>query len=119
MSHVVEGFIRDGRLVLADGTNLVDGQRVRVVIDPNAGPVEPCPTASIPEEGTIYTPLEDPALTELLARIRRDQPPLPPGPIGPGRKSAAGMLADDPTWDEQLREVLDSRKSGADHELPE
>lgn len=119
MSNVVEGLIRGGRLVLADGTELADGQRVRVVIDPLAGPVESGPAASLPEEGTVYTPLDDPALVEMLARIRRDRPPLPPSPSGPGRKSAAGLLADDPTWDEHLREVLDSRRSAADPELSE
>ena len=114
MSHIVEGVVRDGKIVLIDGTELADGQRVQVVVEPHRDSAEV--TA---EEGTVYTPLEDPTLIELLACIRRDRPPLPPSPSGPGRKSAAGRLADDPTWDEHLREVLDSRKSAADRESSE
>ena len=118
MSNVIEGIIRDGRLVLSDGTELADGQRVQVLIGPDAGEDEPAPVASPSGEGTIHTPVNDPALRERLARIRRDRPPLPRSPSGPGRASAAGRLADDPTWDEHLQEILDSRKSEADRGLP-
>jgi hypothetical protein len=116
MPDIVAGIVRDGRIVLVDGTELPDGQHVQVVIEPHPTSTHAAPA---PEEGTIYTPVESPALAELLACIRRDRPPLLPGPSGPGRKSAAGMLADDLTWDEHLREVLDSRKSATDRELPE
>ena len=79
MSHIVEGVVRDGKIVLIDGTELADGQRVRVVVEPYLDSAE-----MTAEEGTVYTPLEDPSLIELLACIRRDRPPLPPGPSGPG-----------------------------------
>ena len=114
MSHIFEGVVRDGKIVLIDGTELADGQRVQVVVEPHLDSAE-----MTAEEGTADTPLEDPTLIELLARIRRDRPPLPPSPSGPGRKSAAGRLADDPTWDEHLREVLESRKSAAYRESSE
>jgi hypothetical protein len=100
--------------VLIDGTELADGQRVRVVVEPHLDAGE-----MTAEEGTVYTPLEDPTLIELLACIRRDRAPLPPGPSGPGRKSAAGRLADDSTWDEHLREILESRKSAVYREPSE
>jgi hypothetical protein len=116
MSHVVEGVVRGGKIMLADGTELADGQRVQVVIEPQPVPAAIGPT---PEEGAVFTPLEDPALIEQLADIRRDRLPLPPSPSGPGRKSAAGMLVDDPTWDDHLREVLESRKSAAYREFSE
>ncbi len=109
MPIVVEGVVRGGKIVLVDGPDLTDGQRVQVVIEPQPAT----------EEGIIHTPLENPALIELLARIRRDRLPLAPSPSGPGRKSAAGMLADDPTWDEHLREVLESRKSDVYREFSE
>lgn len=115
MSNAFDGIVRDGRIVLADGTELADGLRVHVVIESRPLPADPPDAAPASEEGTIHTPLEDPALIELLTRIRRDRLPLPPGP---GRKSAAGWLADDPTWDEHLREVLDSRKASTDREFP-
>ena len=116
MSLVVEGVVRDGKIVLVDGPELADGQRVQVVIaaQPDAAIVAP-----VPEEGTVHTPLEDPILIYLLAGIRRDRLPLPPSPSGPGRKSAAGRLAGDPTWDEHLRDVLESRQSAAYREFPE
>jgi hypothetical protein len=104
MSNMIEGVVRDGKIVLVDGSELADGQRVQVMIEPRSVPAEPAS-----EEGTIHTPLEDPALIEFLSCIRRDRPPLPPSPSGPGRTSTAGMLANDPTWDEHLREILDSR----------
>jgi hypothetical protein len=115
MSIVVEGVVRGGKIVLLDGPELADGQRVQVVIEPPPVPIEPAPAAvgATADEGTVHTPLEDPALIELLARIRRDHLPLPPSPSGPGRKSAAGILADDPTWDEHFQDVLESRKSAA------
>ena len=105
MAYVIEGIIRDGKIELVGGPDLVDGQRVQVVIELQAAPGGPTT-----EEGTINTPLEDPTLIELLARIRRDRAPLPPGPSRGGRPSAAGILADDSTWDEHLRDVLELRK---------
>src|SRR5215469_15799366 len=99
MSIVVEGVVRDGRIVLVDGPELADGQRVQIVIEPTPILTEPVAGGPTPEGGTVHTPLEDPALIQLLARIRRDRLPLPPSPSGPGRKSAAGMLAGDLTWD--------------------
>jgi hypothetical protein len=119
MSMVVEGVVRGGKILLIDGPELADGQRVQVVIGPPPVPAEPAAVGPPPEEGMIPTPLEDPVLIEWLAGIRRDRPALPPGPSGPGRKSAAGMLADDPTWDEHLRDVREARKSAAYRELPE
>jgi hypothetical protein len=74
---------------------------------------------TMPDEGTVHTPLEDPALIALLDCIRRDRLPLPPSPSGPGPKSAAGMLAGDPTRDEHLQDVLESRNSAAYREFPE
>jgi hypothetical protein len=114
MPIVVEGVVRGGKIVLVDGPDLADGQRVQVVIEP-----QPVAVETTSEEGTVPTPLEDPRLIELLAGIRRDRPLLAPGPSGPGRKSAAGMLADDPTWDDHLRDVLESRKSDAYREFSE
>lgn len=114
MAHVIEGIVRDGKIELVGGPELADGQRVQVVIEPQAAPGGPTS-----EEGTIHTPLDDPALIDLLAHVRRDHAPLPPSPSGPGRRSAAGMLADDPTWDKHLRDVLDARKSAVYREFPE
>jgi len=119
MPIVVEGVVRGGKIVLVDGPDLADGQRVQVVIEPQPVPTEPIAVETDSEEGTVHTPLEDPALIELLVLIRRDRLPLPPGPSGAARKSAAGMLAGDPTWDEHLREVLESRKSASYREFPE
>jgi hypothetical protein len=119
MAIVIEGVVRDGMIVLLDGPDLADGQRVQVVIDPQPIPSDPFNAGMTSQEGTVRTPLEDPGLIELLARIRRERLPLPPGPRGPGRRSAAGMLADDATWDEHLREVLGSRKSDAYREFSE
>ena len=119
MPIVVEGVVRDGKIVLVDGPDLADGRRVQVVIEPQAVPIEPVAVGMTSEEGAVHTPMEDPGLIELLVRIRRDRLPLPPSPSGPGRRSAAGMLADDPTWDEHLREVLVSRKSATYREFPE
>ena len=113
MSVVVEGVVRGGKIVLVDGPELADGQRVQVVIDPSPFGGDPPAVGVTSEEGTVHTPLEDPSLIELLARIRRERLPLPPGPSGPGRKSTAGALAADSTWDEHLRELLESRASGA------
>lgn len=114
MTQVVQGIVRGGKIELIDGPELADGLRVQVVIGPVSDGAEPAP-----EEGTVYTPLDDPVLIDLLARIRRDRPPLPPGPTGPGRKSAAGMLAGDPTWDEHLQEILDLRNEASDREPAE
>ena len=36
MSMVVEGVVRGGKIVLLDGPELTDGQRVQVVIEPRA-----------------------------------------------------------------------------------
>jgi hypothetical protein len=119
MPIVVEDVVRGGKIVLVDGPDLADGQRVQVVIGPQGVPAEPVGAGLTSEEGTVHAPLEDPGLIELLVRIRRDSLPLPPGPSGPGRKSAAGMLADDATWDEHLRDVLASRKSATYREFPE
>ena len=119
MPIVVEGVVRGGKIVLVDGPDLADGQRVQVVIEPRSVPSEQAAVGMPSGEGTVHTPLEDPALIELLARIRRDCLPLPPSPSGPGRKSTAGMLALDATWDEHLREVLVSRKSDAYREFSE
>jgi hypothetical protein len=119
MPIVVEGVVRGGKIVLVDGPDLADGQRVQVVIEPQPVPTEPVGGEMTSEEGAVHTPLEDPALIERLVRIRRDRLPLPPSPSGPGRKTAAGMLAGDPTWDEHLREVLVSRKSATYREFPE
>lgn len=99
MSMNVEGVVRDGKIVLVDGPELMDGQHVRVVID------------SETEKGQVLTPLEGPILIDLLGRIRQDRQSRPPRPSRPSRTSAAGRLADDPTWDEHLQEVLESRKS--------
>jgi len=119
MPIVLEGIVRGGKIILVDGPDLVDGQRVQVVIDPKSVQTEPLAIEMTSDEGTIHTPLEDPGLIDLLARIRRERLPLPPSPSGPGRKSAAGMLASDSTWDEHLHEVLASRKSGAYREFSE
>ena len=119
MSMVVEGVVRGGKIVLVDGPELTDGQRVQVVIEANPVPATPATVEPTPEEGTVHTPLEDPALIKLLAGIRHDRPALPPGPSGPDRKSAAGILSSDPTWDEHLRDVLESRASASHRELPE
>src|SRR5262245_32984758 len=107
MSQVVQGIARGGKIELINGPALADGQQVQVIIETSAKPVEPLDPS---EAGTIHTPLTDPVLIELLERIRRERRPLPPSPTGPGRKSAAGMLANDPTWDEHLREVLELRR---------
>lgn len=119
MSNVVEGVVRGGKIVLVAGIELADGQRVQVVIEPQPDRLRATDDGPAPEEGMVHTSMDDPGLIELLACIRRDRPPLPSSPGGPGRKSAAGMLADDPTWDEHLREVLESRKSATYREFPE
>jgi hypothetical protein len=119
MPNIVEGVVRGGKIELVDGPELADGQRVRVVIGPQPLPPEPAAVGATPDEGTVHTPLEDPALIALLDCIRRDRLPLPPSPSGPGRKSAAEMLAADPTWDEHLQDVLESRKSAAYRAFPE
>jgi hypothetical protein len=117
MSRVVEGFVRDGKVVLVDAPELVDGQRVHVVIDSTPPSVDESDTSS--DAGRVHTPLEDPVLIDLLAQIRRNRPALPPSPGRSAIRSAAGMLADDPTWDEHLREVLEWRKTSGNRELPE
>lgn len=119
MPIVIEGVVRDGKIVLVDGPELVHGSRVQVVINPQPDPSKSFAVETTPDEGTIHTPLDDPGLIELLGRIRRERLPLPPSPSGPGRKSAAGMLATDPTWDDHLQEVLESRKSGTYREFSE
>lgn len=118
MSRVFEAVVHGGKIALPDDAALAEGQRVQVVIDPHPVADEPAESAPRLDEGAIHTPIEDPALIELLGRIRRDRTPLPPGPTGPGRRSAAGRLADDPSWDEHLREALDSRRSATGRELP-
>ena len=114
MSQIVPGIVRGGKIELMNGPELEEGQRVQVVIGP-----APEAAGESPEEGIVITPLDDPSLINLLARIRRDRPALPPSPSSPGRGSAAGMLADDPTWDEHLREVIDARRTGTYRELSE
>jgi hypothetical protein len=108
MSQVVQGVVRGGKIELVNGPELADGQRVQVVI---GAPAEPVKAPSPPEEGTVHTPLTDPVLIDLLARIRRERPPLPPSPTGPGRKSAAGMLADDPDFGAHMAEIERYRRS--------
>ena len=80
MSMVVEGVVRGGKIVLVDGPELADGQRVQVMIEANPVPATPATVEPTPEEGTVHTPLEDPALIKLLAGIRHDRPALPPSP---------------------------------------
>jgi hypothetical protein len=113
MSIVLEGIVRGGKIELVDGPELMDGQRVQVVLEPHETTTRRDAVGAIPEEGVVHTPLDDPVLVDLLARIRSDQSPLDPSPTGAGRKSTAGMLSEDATWDEDLREVLHSRKWGS------
>jgi hypothetical protein len=115
MSQVVEGIVRGGKIELIDGPKLADGQRVQVVIDPITDRAEPASG----EEGAVLTPLTDPALIELLARIRRNRPALPPSPAGPGRESAAGMLADDAEFDAIMAEIERLRRSDHGREISE
>ena len=124
MSDMIEGVIHGRSIVLEADPGLADGQRVRVRIEPAAQESASAPVLQgvepVPEdEGTVYTPLTDPALIETLAQIRRNRRPLPPSPTGPGRRSAAGMLADDPKWDEHMREVMEARKTSTYRDLDE
>jgi hypothetical protein len=104
MSQIVQGIVRGGRIELVDGPELTDGQRVQVVIELS----RPADQASS-EEGTVWMPLDDPVLIEVLARIRRERRPLLPSPTGPGRKSATGMLAEDSEFDTLMAEVERAR----------
>lgn len=110
MSQVLQGVVRGGKIELIDGPELAEGQHVRVLIESDQ--VQPADAELLREEGVVYTP-PPPALEALLDQIRHTRAPLGPSPTGPGRKSVAGALANDPTWDEQLRELMESRKSGA------
>jgi hypothetical protein len=47
----------------------------------------------------------------VLEQIRRNRRPLPPSPTGPGRKSAAGMLADNPEFDAVMAEIERERRA--------
>ena len=58
-----------------------------------------------------HTPLVDPGLSQLISGIRRSRQPLTPGPTRSGRSSAAGLLADDGAWEQDLEEVLAARRS--------
>jgi hypothetical protein len=118
MPRTIEGIVRGGRIELIDSPALAEGQRVQVVIEPQDALARPAAAGPFPEEGMIYTPLEDRVLIALLDGIRRTRCPLPPSPTASGRGSAAGMLADDATWDEHLRHVMELRKSDAYRETP-
>ena len=80
--------------------------------------VGPAPAGPTPDEGIIHTPAT-PALLALLDEIRRNRPPLPPSPTGPGRRSAAGMLADDPEFDAIMAEIERQRRGDYGREVPE
>ena len=41
MPIIIEGVVRGGMIVLVDGPDLADGQRVQVVIDPQSASTEP------------------------------------------------------------------------------
>lgn len=118
MSHVLQGVVRDGKIELINGPDLEEGQLVRVMIEFETGRVPAVDAGLFPEEGVVHTPAS-PALRALLDQVRRTLLPLRPGPTGAGRKSAAGMLANDPTWDEHAREVFESRKSAEYREIAE
>lgn len=102
---------------MVDGPELAEGQHVRVLIDSEGDRASHAEVESS-EEGVVHTPAT-PALASLLDQIRRTRPSLPPSPTGPGRKSAAGMLAADSTWDNHVREVLEARKSADYREIAE
>lgn len=118
MPKVLHGVVRGGKIELIDGPELPDGQRVQVVVEPHAVPAEPPPTGPTPEEGVVHTPAS-PELLELLEQIRRKRRPLPPSPTGPGRRSAAGMLADDPDFDEVMAEIERYRRTDYGREVAE
>ena len=106
----IEGIVRGGRIELIDGPELPEGQRVQVVIEPAEGRGAPFQAGPTPEEGMIHTPAS-PELLELLDRIRRTRRPLPPSPSGPGRRSAAGMLADATDFDAVMAEIERDRRA--------
>jgi hypothetical protein len=108
MSEVLQGVVRGGKVELIDGPALPDGQRVTVVV---ADPARPTP-----EEGTVPTPAS-PELLRFLEQVRRDLPPLPPSPSGPGRRSAAGMLANDPDFDAVMAEIERDRHADPGREV--
>ena len=109
MSIVVQGVVRGGKIELVGGPDLADGEVVQVVIasKPSGGPAD----SSVFDEGRIHTPLVDPGLSQLISGIRRSRQPLTPGPTRSGRSSAAGLLADDGAWEQDLEEVLAARRS--------
>ena len=106
MPQTIEGIVRGGRIELIDGPELAEGRHVKVVIEPEAAPVS---DGSFPEEGVIHTPAT-PELIALMEQIRKTRRPLPPSPTGPRRKSAAGMLADDPDFDDVMAEIQQYRR---------
>ena len=116
MPRTIEGVVRGGRIELIDGLELAEGQHVRVVLEPDAVPVAPAFTGPFPEGGVVHTPAT-PEVLELLDRIRRTRRPLPPSPTGPGRKSAAGMLADAPDFDAVMAEIERERRADYGREV--
>jgi hypothetical protein len=104
MGQVIEGIIRGRTIELEDTPEVEDGQRVRVVIEPATDAPSPR------DEGTLTPAPVSPELAALLDSIRRTRRPLPPSPTGPGRRSAAGMLADDPDFDAIMEEIQRQRE---------
>ena len=119
MSKTIEGIgiVRGGRIELIDGPELVEGQHVRVVIEAQSVSAA-IPDVSSPEEGVIHTPAT-PELLALLEQIRKTRKPLPPSPTGPGRKSVAGCMADDPDFDDVMAEIQQYRRSNFPREVEE
>jgi hypothetical protein len=116
MSVVIQGIVRGGKIELIDGPALADGQRVQVVVEAPPPREEPAPAGPTPEEGVIHTPAS-PELLAFLEQLRRRRRPLPPSPTGPGRRSSAGMLADDPDFDAVMAEIERERRADFGREV--
>ena len=115
MSEVHQGIVRGGKIELIDGAALPDGQVVQVIVEIPAPRPEPLPPLAPGEAGIIHPPAS-PELQARLEQPRRMVKPLPPSPLGAGRR-VAGVMADDPEFAAVMAQIERERKADFGREI--